>query len=254
MAAKDTLKIVAQNSKFVVNGGEDDSIYINLEHFNDPDIWEYSIEEGENSLHIKESFTVWGSTPTPTSYALWEITVPGGTEVIFTSSDATLWIMDCEGQFGASTASGNIRIENSSGTFDVSTASGEIRAYDITLRDSSSFSSAYDDVYLSLSGGQDYALRLQTTIGNAVLDFNGKPVQGYFEFSARADKGRIVSAYTYDQEAIYQDVAWVYRNDNDFGKMFDYHRKSFVRAGSVSNHYIGTITGTAILIRSLIKM
>ncbi len=247
-AARDTVQISGHNSEFIVSGGTDDSISIFLTYTNDPEIWEYDLQESENYLLIEEGFTVSGNTPTPTSDALWEITVPGGTEIIFSSSSAKLTILDCAGQFDIHTASGDIRIDNSSGTFDAGTASGEIQAYDITLRDSSSFGSASGDVYLSLSGGQDYALRLNATSGSAVLDFNGNPVQGYFEFSARTDEGRIISPYNFDHEETYQDVAWVYRNDDDFNRMFDYHRKSFTRGGAVSNNYIRTAIGTAKLV------
>jgi len=248
-ATKDTVQISGHNSDFIVRGGTDDSISIFLTFTNDPEIWEYGIEEGENYMLIREGFTVSGNTPTPTSDALWEITVPSGTEIIFLSSSAQLSILDCEGHFDIHTASGDIRIDNSGGTFEVGTASGEIEAYDLTLRDSSSFGSASGDVYVSLSGGQDYALRLNATSRSAVLDFNGNPVQGYFEFSARTDEGRIISPYTFDHEEIYQDVAWVSRNDDDFNRMYDYHLKSFTRSGSISNHYIHTVTGTAELIR-----
>jgi hypothetical protein len=244
-AAIDTVQISGHNSDFIVSGGTDDSISIFLTYTNDPEIWEYGIDEGENYMLIREGFTVSGNTPTPTSDALWEITLPGGTEIIFLASSAQLSILDCEGQFDIHAASGDIRIDNSNGTFEVGTASGEIGAYNITLGDSSSFISASGDVNVGLSGGQDYILKLHATSGNAVLDFNGNPVLGYFEFSARADDGRIISPYAFDHEEIYQDVAWVYRNDDDFNRMYDYHRKSFMRSGSVSKHYISTVVGTA---------
>jgi DUF4097 and DUF4098 domain-containing protein YvlB len=96
-----------------------------------------------------------------------------------------------KGDIDVSAASGDITIESSEARFDVSCASGDIEAERIKIMDHSEFSDASGDIEIGLAESAKYDLSLSTASGDIQLDYNGNPFSGYFEATARKDKGEI---------------------------------------------------------------
>ena len=224
------------------------------------------------SGHVTWTITVPPETEIEFSTASGDLTVEGLTNSIEASTaSGEIMIVNSKGEFDISTASGDMIIENTEGEFDLSTASGEIEAYnlqgtfelstasgDIDVTDSkgmfelscasggidasniliegeSSFSTASGKVYVSPSESPEYDLRLSSASGNATLDYNGNPIKGHFEFTARKGRGRIVSPVKFDHEEEFE------RNDQV------YVRKSFTKRGSTPVITIKTASGRATL-------
>jgi len=100
-------------------------------------------------------------------------------------------------------ASSDIEIEDASGKFEVKTASGDIEVEDVELTEDSEFKSASGSVNVTLKKSLKYDLVVSSASGDSVLDYNGNPIQGYFEFIAKEDDGRIESPYKFDKEEEY---------------------------------------------------
>lgn len=140
-----------------------------------------------------------------------------------------------QGFIDMSTASGDIDVKDSKGTFDLSCASGNVKASNILFEDESSFSTASGKVNVKPGETPKYDLNLSSASGNVTLDYNGYDVQGYFEFTARKRRGRIVSPFDFDKEEEFE------RNDRE------YMRKSFTKGGGEPRIFIETASGRAIL-------
>lgn len=139
------------------------------------------------------------------------------------------------GEIDFSTASGDIDVNDSRGFFDLSCASGEIKASNIIIEEESSFSAASGDVDVKLAESSEYDLELSAASGSVTLDYNGNPIEGYFEFTARKRRGRIVSPIKFDKEEEFE------RNEQT------YMRKSFTKGSSTPKVYLSTASGRAIL-------
>jgi hypothetical protein len=72
-----------------------------------------------------------------------------------------------------------------------------------------------------------------------VLDYDGNPVTGFFEFTARRDRGRIVSPIKFDTEEEYEP-GW-----GDRGRSVIYLRKTFTKGDDKPVILLGTSSGTA---------
>jgi hypothetical protein len=88
-------------------------------------------------------------------------------------------------------------------------------------------------VRVILAESAQHDLALASVSGEAVLDFDGHPVGGHFEFTARVDKGRIVSPFAFDREEEFT------QSGNR------YWRKSFARDGDAPRVAIDTASGRA---------
>ncbi|UCD37294.1 MAG: DUF4097 family beta strand repeat protein, partial [Fidelibacterota bacterium] len=133
----------------------------------------------------------------------------------------------------------DIDINNASGRFEVDNASGDIEAKSVTIEDDSNFDTASGDVLVSLAKSSEYDLELDAASGDVVLDYNGNPVTGYFEFTARMDRGRIVSPFKFDTEEEYEP-GW-----GDRGRLVTYMRKSFTEGSDEPVIRLATASGTA---------
>jgi len=140
-----------------------------------------------------------------------------------------------QGEIDLSTASGDIDVNDSKGMFDLSCASGEIDASNIIVEEESSFSTASGDVDVKLAESSEYDLELSAASGSVTLDYNGNPIKGYFEFTAKKRRGRIVSPIKFDNEEEFE------RNEQT------YMRKSFTKGSSTPKVYISTASGRATL-------
>jgi Toastrack DUF4097 len=140
-----------------------------------------------------------------------------------------------EGDVIIKSPSGDIEIKESSGTFDIKTASGEIHATHIQIKKESYFKTASGDINLTLSKSTTEDLHLDTASGDAILNYNGNPIEGYFEFRIAADNGKIISPFPFEKE----------EETKKWGKK--YLIKGFKRELDIPKIYISTASGTAIL-------
>jgi DUF4097 and DUF4098 domain-containing protein YvlB len=132
-----------------------------------------------------------------------------------------------------STASGDIEISDSKGTFDLGCASGGIKAKGITIMGASEFSTASGEVLITLAETSEYDLELSSASGDVVLDYNGKPVKGFFEFTANKRRGRIACPFKFDKEEEFEEHGETYL------------RKSFSMKGDAPMIHLSTASGKA---------
>jgi len=233
-------------------------------HIDPPEAFEPVFQEKGDELVLKERFH--GSS---SGSSTWTLTVPDGIEIQFKSASGDFEVADlkCEikvntasgdvsiensdGEFRVNTASGDVTVENSKGEFDINTASGEIDVTsssgeyslntasgdidgkEVLVEEESSFSAASGDVYIELATSSAYDLKLSSASGDAILNFNGNPIQGYFEFTAKVRSGRIKSPFKFDNEEEF------YRNDQL------YVRKSVTKGEDTPIIRISTASGKA---------
>lgn len=137
------------------------------------------------------------------------------------------------GDIDLGAASGDIKISDSRGTFDVGCASGDIDATGVTIEGESDFSVASGSIEVVLAETCDYDLEISSASGDVVLDYNGNEVKGFFEFTARKRRGRIVCPFDFDEEEEFEE-----NGDT-------YVRKSFSRKGDTPRVELSTASGRA---------
>lgn len=142
-----------------------------------------------------------------------------------------------EGKVKINTASGDIDIKNANAELKVNSASGEIEAENIVISSKSSFNTASGDVEVSLAKSSSYDLTLSSASGDVTLDYNGNDLNGFYEFTARVKKGKIISPVKFDREEV------ITKN----GKKYDV--KSFTKGNSTPIILIKTSSGTAKLVK-----
>lgn len=140
-----------------------------------------------------------------------------------------------KGEISLKVASGDIEIEQAKGEFKVQTASGDINGSDISIENESQFKVASGDVEIILAESTDHDLTLASASGDAILDYNGNPIKGWFEFTALVEDGMIISPFKFDKEEI----------EEKWGKK--YAVKSFKKGGDTPKIYIKTASGKAVL-------
>lgn len=138
-----------------------------------------------------------------------------------------------DGSVSIKCPSGDIEIMSAKGSFDIKAASGDINAEGIIITKDSTFKVASGDVYVSLSKSAEQNLSLECASGDAVLNYNGNPIEGYFEFKAIADRGDIISPFPFEKE----------EEEEKWGKK--YIIKSFKRELDVPKIRIYTASGKA---------
>ena len=165
-----------------------------------------------------------------------DITAEGcGGEFEFSTASGDVAIRNCTGEFELQTASGDIEVDDCEGEFDLGVASGDIDAVGVTLNNPSSFETASGDVEVALAVTAEHDLVISTASGSATLDYNGNPIEGQFELTARLRRGRITAPFDFDDEEEYE--RW--------GQ--DYVRKSFRRGSDSPLVAIETASGRATL-------
>lgn len=248
-----------------VKKGSGKKIQVHLVYRIDPpDAFEPIFQEKGDELVLKERFH--GSS---SGSSTWTLTAPDGIEIRFKSASGDFEIVDLkceikvntasgdvsiensEGEFDVNTASGDVTIDNSKGEFDINTASGEIDVSsgsgeyslstasgdidgkEVLVEEQSSFSAASGDVYVELAESSAHDLKLSSASGDAILNFNGNPIQGCFELIAKVRNGQIKSPFKFDNEEQF------YRNDQL------YVRKSFTKSKDTPKIRISTASGKA---------
>jgi hypothetical protein len=156
-------------------------------------------------------------------------------EIDITTAAGNIDVKELDGEISLKVASGDIKIKQAKGEFKVKAASGNIKAFGITLSDDGDFRVASGNVEIVLAESAAHDLKLASATGNAVLDYNGNPVKGKFEFSALLDLGKIISPFSFDKE----------EEEEKWGKK--YVIKSFEKGGDEPKIHIKTATGKAVL-------
>ena len=205
-------------------------------------------DDGE-TLEITEEITGTGSGRS----TVWTLAVPDDIEVEFFSTSGGMTISDVEGSFSGNTASGNYEmincrgnfsfntasggynIRNCRGMFKINSASGDIGAVGLEIDASSTLASASGSVNVKVGKTPEHDLNVGSASGKAVLDYDGNPLSGYFEFEAKARGGDIDSPVAFDDEETF------YKNDQR------YVRKWFVKGPDKPEITIGTSSGSAVL-------
>lgn len=101
------------------------------------------------------------------------------------------------GKMSVKSASGDIELDDFTGSIEVKTASGEIEVKEFLVKGDCMFKTASGDIEISLKDGCKHNLTAATASGNVVLDYNGKPFLGFYEFSARKTSGEIIAPVTF---------------------------------------------------------
>ncbi|MBN2416544.1 DUF4097 family beta strand repeat protein [bacterium] len=138
-----------------------------------------------------------------------------------------------DGMVNVSCASGDIDIRDARGVFSVSCASGDVDVRNVTLAAASEFSAASGDVSVVLAETARFDVTVSTASGDAMLDYNGNEVKGFFEMKAKKRSGHIISPFAFDNEEEYEKGGDTYL------------KKSFSRSGDSPVVHIRTASGKA---------
>lgn len=118
----------------------------------------------------------------------------------FSAASGDIELRDCSGSFELGSASGDLQLQDCTGEFEASSASGDVDAELVSLDAISSFSAASGSVNVVLAKSAAYDLEISSASGDAVLNYGGNKIVGYFEFTARYRSGRIVAPYAFESE------------------------------------------------------
>ena len=263
---KDRIQLKAVSGDCIVEKSQSGKIEVTVSIDMTPrDAFEPIFRELESSLILEEDY----HGDHTSGHATWTIGVPDGTEFEFNSAsgDATIEgvsgtfegstasgdyeinncsgkfklsaasgdydITGCKGIFKLSSASGDHRITDCRGEFDVSTASGDVEAEGISIEEESSFTTASGSVEVRLDETPKFDLSLGSASGDAMLDYNGNALVGYFELTAKRRGGRIRAPFDFDKVEEFE------QNDQE------YVRKSFTREADEPVVTIETASGKA---------
>ncbi len=144
-------------------------------------------------------------------------------------------MQNVSGSFTVDNASGDVVVDDARGDFSIDNASGDIEAVDMTIEGRSNFDTASGDISILLANSPEHDLTLDSASGDVELNYGGNRVVGFFEFTARADRGRIISPYQFD-------------NEEEFWRGTTlYERKSFTRGEGEPTILLDTASGRAVL-------
>jgi DUF4097 and DUF4098 domain-containing protein YvlB len=226
------VEIKAVSGDCIIKKGANGEIKVHLVYTFPKDKFEpVFIEEG-NTLILKEEFKKNGHGVSGGS--TWTVTVPEKTDIEFKAASGNfsaaglkgnihakaasgdvevedlngdldvelasgdVKVENLNGNLDAKTASGDMKISNSKGALSLKCASGDIQASGIALTAESTFKSVSGDVSIVAGAEVQYDMEIETVSGNIDLDYNGKPVEGYFIFKGK--KGDIDSDVPLESE------------------------------------------------------
>ena len=249
----------------------DGKIHVRLEYTYDKDRFEAKFIEKERSLILEEKFRGHNNHG---GKGIWNVvSIPDGVEIEFNSGTGGLTLegVDLEvdgnsgtgnivvqkakgefklnsgtgrveatgstGDFDLNSGTGRVVIEDCKGDFQANSGTGNVEASNLTIETSGDFNSGTGDAEVTNPMGADYDLNVSSGTGDAVLDLAGKPVQGWFEFTCHARRGKIVCPEKFDTEDKYEEGDQTYL------------RKRFMRGKNSPKYTISTGTGRAELKR-----
>lgn len=115
-------------------------------------------------------------------------------------SSGSIEVADSKGDIDINASSGNIRINRVTGAFGVNVSSGDIIASGLDITGSSHFNSSSGDTEVVLTSGLNHDISVNTSSGDAILDFNGNEIEGEIVMKANKRYGRIVAPFAFDKE------------------------------------------------------
>jgi DUF4097 and DUF4098 domain-containing protein YvlB len=266
--SKERVKIKLVLGDCLIKTSPDNQVHVRLIYSYNDDYFEAKFREKSNSLVIQEKF--YGQNGD--GFSRWTISIPEQTEVEFesatgdlnlegvngiydgSSGTGSIEVLDArgdfelnsgtgsvivegsEGKFDLNSGTGRVKIENCKGEFDANSGTGRVRAHNITIEGEGDFNSGTGDAEVSRPQGEDFDLSVNSGTNDAIVDMDGLPIEGYYEFTASARSGDIGSPIDFDTEEEYDDGE-------------DTMRKTFTRGEKSRRYYISTGTGTAELKR-----
>ena len=190
------LKAILGSCKVIKSG--DDMIHINLIYSFKVEEYNADFSESADRLSLEEEF----STKSPEGESFWIISIPENTKINFKSGTGNFSAEGIESEIKVETGTGSITINHVSGYFSISSGTGSIQIRDIIIEKSSKFNSGTGNVSVVLSRSPDRDISVTSGTGNAILDYRGNTLKGFFEFGAIQNKGRIVSPVKFETEDI----------------------------------------------------
>jgi hypothetical protein len=120
----------------------------------------------------------------------------------FSTASGYIKVSNSEGTFKLNAASGNVIAENTKGTMKLNSASGNVKALNVTLSETCSFNTASGNVIVKLAASPQSDISINSASGNAILDYNGNTLSGYFELSVKSDNVDIIAPYQFENEKV----------------------------------------------------
>jgi len=168
--AKKLLRIETVSGDCSISRGDQNAIKVDVAYdIRAKDAFEPDFQVKANELKIKERWHGHAS-----GRVLWKITVPGETEVMFSTASGDLEIEHLNSAIDANTASGDVRISNSKGEIEISTASGDIHL--AQMEGELDFSTASGDI-------QGINVKGELDLSTASGDIRLRSVSGSFDLS-----------------------------------------------------------------------
>lgn len=168
-----------------IETGPSDGISLELVEGDQPNCYNYHFTESGSVLTVTETLLCDRVFDTGSiDHARMLLTVPPGTTVDFISTTGDFYAGGPVSGVSAATTTGDVVVTDPRGELDLQSATG--------------------DVTVELAGPPRQDISVKSTTGTATVDFNGHPVSGAFEFTARADQGRITAPFDFETEEEYE--------------------------------------------------
>lgn len=252
-----------------IGPSSDGKIHVKLAYAYSRGGFEPILKERGRYLLFQEKFR----GPNPEGHSRWTLAVPDGIEIAFSSATGDLTVaglaadltgstgtgdlnlekvkgnlhlstgtgrvqvLDSEGDFDLSSGTGRVTVRGFKGNLEASSGTADVHASELTIENEGEFSSGTGDAEVVFPGGGDFELKVSSGTGSAVVKMNGHPLEGRFEFTCQAKRGRIVCPEKFDQEQTYTDHTTRYL------------RRSFTRGEDASRIRVSTGTGEARLVK-----
>jgi hypothetical protein len=263
---KGQVEIETVSGDVIIRCGHGDKISVNLIYdYSNARCFDTEFRETRSRLILREHFS-----ESCYGHSIWEIVVPEHIRLIVESASGDISVSGCEGDFELQTSSGRIDIRDSrgvfrlddasgkivvrraTGRFDVDNASGSIDVSDVVVEGESSFQTASGDVYVSLAESPLDHLTVESVTGSATLNYNGNPIRGCLEFSARVDNDDIVSPFEFEHKEEYTiDMSSGEGMTFSNGDILDeqvYVKRTFTKNAREPRICLKTATGEAMLL------
>ncbi|MDX9769433.1 MAG: DUF4097 family beta strand repeat-containing protein [Tenuifilaceae bacterium] len=230
---KDEMRINTVSGNCIIKESKTNEIVIILDYTYPDDCFDYSIEERNGYIALKENFK--GRRCKGDSN--WTILIPKNTTIEYNTASGSvsiegvnsrsnistasgdihiknvdsdvlkartasgdIWVENANAHFSMSTASGDITFNKCMGHIELSSASGTIKANGIDVTSSSKISTASGSINVLLASQLKSDLTLSSASGSVELNLNGYKPKGTYTFTAKANKGEIVSPWKFDSE------------------------------------------------------
>ncbi len=230
---KESLKLKAILGSCKIIKSNDNTIHIDVQYSFNENEYHAVFTELEDSLFLEEVFSV----KDPVGTSAWIIAVPADIKLFLSSSTGNIVVEGVKSKIKAETGTGAVEINKSRGVFDIESGMGSVHGTDVVINGSSRFGSGMGQVYISIASSPDYNITVSSGMSDAILDYNGNPLKGCFEFIAKHGFGHIVSDVPFEKEEMTSD------------DHFQYDKKSFkVEDGNIPRIRIETGNGQAKLI------